>query len=158
MQVFKNILQLEHLKQIVKNLSRKAEGLPGSSHPTLSAHRRGIGATLSREVKRLIKKERLDLTLDRIHFSCHGLLMRTAKHASFPFSIPDCPYISLWEGFPAESGEVQQAAPSLTGTQGIAKGHAANCSEQKPEGQTSLMLQARLLQASEILPTRSAWL
>lgn len=111
MQVFKNILQLEHLKHIVKNLSRKAEGLPGSSHPTLSAHRRGIGATLSREVKRLVKKERLDLTLDHIHFSCHGLLMRRAKHASFPFSIPDCPYISLWEGFRAESGEVQQAAP-----------------------------------------------
>lgn len=111
MQVFKNILQLEHVKQIVKNLSRKAEGFPRSSHPTLSVHRWGIGVTLNTEVKRLLKNEWLDLILCHVHFIYHGLLMRTVKHASFPFSIPIHPYISLCEDFHEVSGEVQKAAP-----------------------------------------------
>ena len=111
MQVFKNILRLEHLKQTVKNLSRKAEGLPGSSHTTLFVHRWGIRAILNTEVKRLLKNERLDLILDHVHFIYHDLVVRTVKHASFPFSIPVCPYISLCEDFPEVSGEAQKAAP-----------------------------------------------
>lgn len=72
MQIFKNILQLEHLKQIVKNLSNTAEGLPGSSHPNLFVHRWGARATLNTEVKRLLENEQLDLILDHIHFIYHG--------------------------------------------------------------------------------------
>jgi len=105
-QVFENVLQLEHLNQVVKNLSRKAEGLPGCSHPTLFVHRWGTGATLHTEAKRLLKDEQLDLILDQVHFIYPGLLMRTVKHASFPFSIPVCPYISLCVDFHEVNGEV----------------------------------------------------
>lgn len=68
MQIFKSILQLDHLKQIAKNLSRKAEGLPESSLPTLFVHRRGTGVMLYTEVKRLLENEQLDLILDHVHF------------------------------------------------------------------------------------------
>lgn len=79
------------------------------------------------------------------------ICLRTAKHAYFPFSIPVCPYTSLCEDFHEVERSTRLEAWDCKEPHG-------NCSEQRSEKQTSPMLQARPLQASEILSIMSVWL